>query len=281
MTDFSVERPVAYLLAFSDPASTELSVWAIPNPILGDWLSSVHINGGDEKHDLQIFPKEQRIYKWADSPDLRPYFREFPLSQQELQTLSEAREADALAKREKKLASSEDSPAGDEEDEGEEDGLARESDADMELDLVAHQLNEEGVFSPTGIADSRVRVLSSIVRRRGQPAFRENLLAAYTGSCAITGCDVQAVLDAAHIIPYRGVESNHPGNGLLLRTDLHTLFDLKLIAIDATCMCLLVSRSLDGTCYEEFRGKTVRSPDEPASRPSWEALEEHRKESGL
>jgi HNH endonuclease len=281
MHGFAVEKPVAYLLAFSDPASTDLSIWAVPEPLLYAWLSSLQFDQGGQQYPLQVFPKEQRIYKWAESPDLGPYFQDFPLSEHELRTLREAREADSLKKSENKLAHSEDSPDSDEEDEQEEYGLARESAANGRLDQVAQQLSESGYFDPSEVADSHERVLSSIVRRRGQPTFRKNLLAAYNGRCAMTECDVEAVLDAAHIIPYRGEETNHPGNGLLLRTDIHTLFDLKLIAIDATSMCLLVSSSLDGTCYEELRGKAIKIPDGVPNRPSREALEEHRRESGL
>jgi predicted restriction endonuclease len=146
---------------------------------------------------------------------------------------------------------------------------------------IAERLSGEGIFDPNGITDAREKILVSIVRRRGQPAFRRTLLAAYEGRCAISGCDVEAVLDAAHIVPYQGPQTNHPANGLLMRTDLHALFDLGLLAIDPTTMTVLLSRSLDGTCYEEYRGKPVRLPDELPSRPSRDALEGHREASGL
>jgi hypothetical protein len=48
----------------------------------------------------------------------------------------------------------------------------------------------------------------------------------------VTGCTVLAVLEAAHIKPYRGEQDNHPENGLLLRSDIHTLFDLDLLGIE-------------------------------------------------
>jgi putative restriction endonuclease len=92
---------------------------------------------------------------------------------------------------------------------------------------------------------------------------------------------VEAVLEAAHIVPYNGPETNHPGNGLLLRADLHALFDLGLVAVDAATMCLLVSPKLAGTPYDDYRGKPIAVPDDPASRPSREALEQHRQESRL
>jgi putative restriction endonuclease len=149
------------------------------------------------------------------------------------------------------------------------------------LAAAEQRLNEAGAFDPGGVVDARERVLSSIVRRRGQPAFRQRLLAAYHGQCAITGCGVAAVLDAAHIVSYKGPDTNRPANGLLLRTDLHTLFDLRLVAVDVETMTLLVSPELSGTCYEEYHGRPITVPDNGECRPSSEALEQHREESGL
>ena len=140
------------------------------------------------------------------------------------------------------------------------------------MEAAEQQLVSQGVFDPAGIKDARERIVSSIVRRRGQPAFRKQLLVAYKGHCTITGCEVEAVLEAAHIIPYMGSETNHPGNGLLLRADLHTLFDLGLIAVDVVTMQILVSPKLAGTCYDGYRGKRIMVPDDPAGQPRSEAL---------
>ena len=142
---------------------------------------------------------------------------------------------DNLVKRERKNA------RGKEENDDDAIDDAAQGDTENLLARVERQLDEAGAFNPEGIADTREHDLSSIVRRRGQPAFRKHLLSAYSGRCAITGCDVAAVLDAAHIVSYRGPETNHPANGLLLRTDLHTLFDLRMVAVDVDTMTLLVS----------------------------------------
>jgi hypothetical protein len=143
------------------------------------------------------------------------------------------------------------------------------------------ELEDQSGFDPTGIKDARARILAAIVRRQGQPAFRRNLLVAYNRRCAITGCSVESVLEAAHIVPYKGEITNHVGNGLLLRADFHTLFDLRLIAIHEVSMRLLVSPKLNGTGYENFRGKKVRIPNAERSQPSRDALEQHRIESRL
>jgi len=269
--------PVAYLLAFSNPSDTAMRVWAIPEPVLYESLSSLPVKGDGQEYTIQIFPDKQRIENYAESPDLAPYFQEFPLSRQELLVISESREVDALVKGQRKIARAK---GGRDIGDGREDSVA-ESETSVSLAIAARQLAEAGVFDPSGISDAREHVLSSIVRRRGQPAFREHLLAVYNGRCAISGCDVEPVLEAAHIVPYRGAETNHRGNGLLLRADLHTLFDLKLVAIDFATMSLLVSPSLAGTCYDEYRGRPVKVPDDPLNWPSREAIEQHRQESGL
>lgn len=79
--------------------------------------------------------------------------------------------------------------------------------------------------------DERRRTLAEIAVRRGQGRFRTDLIAAYK-RCAVTGTATESVLEAAHISPYRGDASNDVRNGLLLRSDIHTLFDLFLLAID-------------------------------------------------
>ena len=76
--------------------------------------------------------------------------------------------------------------------------------------------------------DLRTRAHREITVRRGQKKFRKALFAAYRNRCAVTGSSVYFVLEAAHIDRYFGDHSNHVTNGLLLRADLHTLFDLQL-----------------------------------------------------
>lgn len=80
--------------------------------------------------------------------------------------------------------------------------------------------------------NEREEVFRQIRARRGQAAFRRALRAQYQDACAISGCEVLDLLEAAHIRPYRGLRDNHPSNGILLRADIHTLFDLEMFAID-------------------------------------------------
>lgn len=77
--------------------------------------------------------------------------------------------------------------------------------------------------------DARQRELRAVFLRRGQEKFRKDLINAYKSRCAVTGCNIVEILEAAHIIPYRGEHTNRCNNGLLLRADIHTLFDLGLL----------------------------------------------------
>nr|WP_262905451.1 HNH endonuclease [Hymenobacter nitidus] len=143
--------------------------------------------------------------------------------------------------------------------------------AEVQADQDAHS-----AFNPASVRDGREWVLASIVRRRGQSAFRKSLLEAYSGACAITGCKVEPLLEAAHIIPYLGPSTNYTQNGLLLRADIHTLFDLQLLAIDPISLVVELSPDLAGSEYATLNGKAIFLPALEANRPSVDALRAHR-----
>ena len=156
--------------------------------------------------------------------------------------------------------------------------LSRESNADV---IIPSNAAGEDDFDPTTIEDARERISRSITQRRGQKQFRHDLMAAYGGKCAITDCSVIDVLEASHIQPYRGQHTNKVTNGLLLRSDIHTLFDCGLLAIDSETMTIIISGKLKGSEYEVLDGKNLRVPYEHTQRPNSEALNMHRQESGL
>jgi putative restriction endonuclease len=132
---------------------------------------------------------------------------------------------------------------------------------------VEDDASVEDVAGPVSAQDARQRVLMEITRRRGQSAFRQKLLNAYERRCAISNCDAEAVLEAAHIVPYRGDHTNVASNGLLLRSDLHTLFDLNLIRIDGTTLSVVVDPSLAASEYGRLDGSRLRVPKVTADRP--------------
>ena len=144
----------------------------------------------------------------------------------------------------------------------------------------AEDSSDDEFFCPKNLSDARVRVIRSIVERRGQPEFRRKLIEAYGARCCVTGYSEKEVLEAAHIFPYLGEQTNHVTNGLLLRADIHTLFDIGLIAIDEDFK-VLTSPNLDRTEYSALRGQAVSIPEDPAARPSVKALQWHREQTGL
>ena len=122
--------------------------------------------------------------------------------------------------------------------------------------------------------DARERVMREIVKRQGQQEFRQRLLEAYQGRCAITDSSTVEVLEAAHIRPFNGPETNKLPNGLLLRSDLHTLFDMGFITISPE-MKVSVSDSLPAE-YRNFDGKDLALPPRTQDRPSKLLLDKHR-----
>lgn len=130
-------------------------------------------------------------------------------------------------------------------------------------------------FNPRDVQDGRRKVFAAVYRRQGQPAFRKKLLKAYGARCAITRARTELVLEAAHITPYMGAKTNTVVNGLLLRADIHTLFDLGLISIEPNDRKIRVSMTLAGTEYGRLNGKRLAEPTTITSRPSTAALRQH------
>lgn len=138
-----------------------------------------------------------------------------------------------------------------------------------------------GEFDPNATEDSRLKVVAEVRRRQGAPRFRRALLQAYEGRCAMSQYDASQALEAAHIVPYRGPQTNHPTNGLLLRADMHDLFDLGLIAVDTDTLRLRLAKELLGTMYESFADQPLWIPRDSVARPNLEALRRHREHSAV
>lgn len=113
---------------------------------------------------------------------------------------------------------------------------------------------------PMDLADARKRIDAQIVARQGGKAFRSEALSRFNGRCAISGWTVVEVLEAAHIVPYLGLHTNEPDNALLLRSDLHTLFDRGLLSIDPDTRRVKLAGSLVGGPYEAFAGAKIALP---------------------
>lgn len=142
--------------------------------------------------------------------------------------------------------------------------------------LIDDNTIRDDSFDPEDIQDAHEKILVSINKRKGQNKFRKKLLKLYNNKCAITQSNVVQVLQAAHIIPYMGEYTNHISNGIILRSDIHDLFDLNLISIDETYK-VIVSPLLKDTEYEKYHNTLISLPIEKESYPSTDALKSRPK----
>lgn len=135
--------------------------------------------------------------------------------------------------------------------------------------IAEYRLTDYNVQFVSSMSDTRERVLKSILQRRGQKNFRDRLIKRYGARCLASGCDLMDIVEAAHIDPYRDANDNHPENGLLLRTDLHTLFDLHLMAIDPNGLVLRFHPKVHASGYAALEGAAlqVRERYLPAEEP--------------
>lgn len=93
----------------------------------------------------------------------------------------------------------------------------------------------------------------AVVRvRRGQRGFRDHLLETQGSQCAFTGTAPERVLDAGHLYSYAQLGEHQEHGGLLLRKDIHRLFDDGWLAVDPEMLKVDVSGELRG--YPQYAG---------------------------
>jgi len=116
--------------------------------------------------------------------------------------------------------------------------------------------------------------------RLGQGAFRLLVTSAYQRRCAVTGEKTLPALEAAHIRPFNEEGPNRISNGLLLRSDLHRLFDQGYMTITPE-HTILVSRKIreefeNGRDYYAFKDRSLLIlPSDPEDQPEREYLAWH------
>lgn len=93
--------------------------------------------------------------------------------------------------------------------------------------------------------------------RKGQPKLRELLLKAYDNRCTISGHGPTNVLEACHIVPHNISGNNQMDNALLLRSDLHCLFDDGLLKINPKTYRVELDASIVGGPYSLFHGQEI------------------------
>jgi putative restriction endonuclease len=144
---------------------------------------------------------------------------------------------------------------------------------------VAQRLQQTGTVGgeppiPGGYGDP------TLVRRRiGQGTFRVAVTESYRRQCAVTRERALPALEAAHIRPFSETPTHYVKNGLLLRSDVHRLFDAGYITVTPDLHVEASQRMRDdfndGENYVKLHGSTIWVPDLPECRPDPEALQWH------
>ena len=116
--------------------------------------------------------------------------------------------------------------------------------------------------------------------RLGQGAFRVLVTDAYKRRCSISGEKTLLVLEAAHIKPYSLTGPHTISNGLLLRSDIHKLFDAGYLTITSELKVEVSKRIKEefenGREYYQYHGKGfVNLPDDSTDRPNEKFIEWH------
>lgn len=116
--------------------------------------------------------------------------------------------------------------------------------------------------------------------RRGQAKLKQKLLEVYDASCCVTGCDTLEVLEAAHILSHADSGVNSSENALLLRADIHILFDRNLLKISPKTLKIALDKSLKNTEYWNLNGQSLRKRND-GKKPSFEFLNTRWEESQI
>ena len=141
--------------------------------------------------------------------------------------------------------------------------------------------NGEVLKDAQAVADAKERFGKPLIvqPRLGQGSFRVIVTDAYGRRCAATGERVLPVLEAAHIRPYSEGGEHRVDNGLLLRSDLHTLFDQGYVSVTPEYRIEVSARLKsdfgNGKDYLVLRGRSIALPTNQKERPAAEFLAWH------
>ncbi|MDO3627599.1 HNH endonuclease signature motif containing protein [Mucilaginibacter sp. BT774] len=153
-------------------------------------------------------------------------------------------------------------------------------DANFERIIVKRQGNEEklAVIKEIAEAQNDDPAYQPYARkiRKGQAALRRKLLSVYSNQCCISMTGPENVLQAAHIEPHFKKGNNHSTNALLLRSDIHDLFDDGLVLIEPFTLKVVIHPCLAGTVYQELAGRHLltradsKQPDNEKLKERWQ-----------
>ena len=153
-------------------------------------------------------------------------------------------------------------------------------DADAMKARIAFGMPEQDALTPPENTLERRYALRAVKQRLHQASFREAVIAAYDGRCALSGLPEQRLLDAAHIISDKDERLGQPivPNGLPLSKIHHAAFDAHLIGIDPDYRLHISDRLLDqndGPMLEALKqldGEAFHLPNRVKDRPDRDRL---------
>lgn len=116
--------------------------------------------------------------------------------------------------------------------------------------------------------------------RIGQASFRAKLISQFGSVCAFTGPSPLATLEAAHLYSYAAVGLHHEHGGILLRRDLHSLFDQGLIRVSSAHAIELDQTLLDYPQYALLDGKSLEFKPNRAMQKWFETHRTQHSEQG-
>lgn len=146
-----------------------------------------------------------------------------------------------------------------------------------------HELQTERGISPASpvVRDVTAAIGEPVIiqPRLGQGAFRILITDGYERRCAFTGERTLPALDAAHIRPFSEIKEHRLDNGLLLRKDLHALFDRGYMTVTPE-LRIEVSKRIkeefdNGREYYRLHGQEMRPPAARHMYPAGESLAWH------
>jgi putative restriction endonuclease len=136
---------------------------------------------------------------------------------------------------------------------------------------------EQSIYFPPGPRFGEPHLIRP---RLGQGAFRLAVTDAYERECAITGGRVLPALEAAHIQSYSSGGEHEISNGLLLRRDIHSVFDAGYLTFDEDLRVVVSDRVRtefnNGNEYRRLHGQKLRLPANPKNLPDPKKLAWHR-----
>lgn len=121
------------------------------------------------------------------------------------------------------------------------------------------------VFQPQSLPDKRTGRVVSITSRPDQSKFADAVSVNCRYRCVVTGAKTRARCEAAHLDENKAGGVDHYTNGLLLRSDIHGLFDAGLCAIDPATMVMYFHGSVlaDDPDLQAYHAKQITAPRRP------------------